>query len=197
MLLNCPLDCFESPLDCKEIKPVNPKGNQSLLFIGDTDAGKDWRHEEKGMTEDEMVGWHHQLNGHDFEQASGLGDGQGGLVCCSPWGHKESDTTEKLNWTISFGGFPCGSVVKNPPAMEEMQVRSLSRKNPLEEEMAILSSSLAWRIPWREEPGRLQSIGSQRVRHDWATEQHTHNRFFYTVKLGNEEPKFLWDISIR
>ena len=60
---------------------------------------KDWRLEEKGMTEDEMVGWHHWLNGHEFEQAPGVGDGQGGLVCCSPWGHKELDTTERLNWT--------------------------------------------------------------------------------------------------
>ena len=65
----------------------------------DTDAGKDWKREEKGTTEDEMVGWHHQLNGHEFEQTPGVGDGQGGLACCSPWGHKESETTEQLNWT--------------------------------------------------------------------------------------------------
>ena len=98
---------LESPLDCK-IKPVNPKGNPSWIFIGrtdadtpilwppdakswlirkDPDAGKDWR-PEKGMTEDEMVGWHHQLNGHEFEQALGVGVGQGSLVCCSPWGLK-------------------------------------------------------------------------------------------------------------
>ena len=115
---------LESPLDCKEIQPVHPKGNQFWIFIGridaeaeipilwppdgknqligkDPDAGKDWRQEEKteGMTEDEMAGWHHQLNGHEFEQAPGDGDGQGGLACLSPWGHKESDTTERLNWT--------------------------------------------------------------------------------------------------
>ena len=65
----------------------------------DPDAGKDWRQEEKGMTEDEMVGWHHWLNGHEFEQIPGDGEGQGSLVCCSPWGCKESDTTERLNWT--------------------------------------------------------------------------------------------------
>ena len=99
-----------------------PKGNQSWLFTGRTDAeaeapilsppdvkswlvwkdpeaGKDWRWEKKGMTEDEMVGWHHWLNGHEFGQAPGVGDGQGGLVCCSPWGCKDSDTTELLNWT--------------------------------------------------------------------------------------------------
>ena len=113
---------LESPLDCKEIKPVHPKGDQSWIFIGrtdaeaetpilwppdakswligkDPDAGNDWRREEKGMTEDEMVGWHHQLNGHQFEKAPEVGDGQGGLVCCSPEGHKELDTTEWLNWT--------------------------------------------------------------------------------------------------
>ena len=112
----------ESPLDCKEIQPVHPKGNQSWIFIGRTDgeaetpvlwppdaknwliwkyrdAGKDWRQEEKGMTEGEMTGWHHRLNGHEFEQASGVGDGQGGLECCSSWGHKESDTTEWLIWS--------------------------------------------------------------------------------------------------
>ena len=98
---------LESPLDSKEIKPVNPKGNQPWVFTGrteaetpipwppdvkswltgkDPDAGKDWRQEEKG---DEMVGWHHWLNGHEFEQTPGVGDGQGSLVCCSSWGHKE------------------------------------------------------------------------------------------------------------
>ena len=111
---------LDSYFVCKEIKPVNPKGNQSWIFIGrtdaeapvlwppdgknwltgkDSDAGKDWRQEEKGTTEDEMVGWHHRLDGHEFEQALGVGDGQGGLVCCSPWGHKELDMTEQLNWT--------------------------------------------------------------------------------------------------
>ena len=112
---------LRSPLDCKEIQPVHPKGNQSWIFIGRTDAeaetlilwppdvknwliwkdpdpGKDWKQEEKEMTEDEMVGWHHRLDGHEFEQASGVGDGQGSLACCSPWGHKESNTTEWLNW---------------------------------------------------------------------------------------------------
>ena len=116
---------LESPLDCKEIQLVNPQGNQSWTFIGrtdaeaeapilwppdaknwllgkDPDAGKDWRQEEKGITEDSMVGWHHRLDGHEFEQASGVGDGQGGLACCSPWGHKELDTTERLNWIDSF-----------------------------------------------------------------------------------------------
>ena len=76
-----------------------PPDVNSWLIWKDPDAGKDWRWEEKGTAEDEMVGWHHWLNGHEFEQAPGVGDGQGSLVCCSPWGHKESDTTEWLNWT--------------------------------------------------------------------------------------------------
>ena len=102
---------LESPLDYKEIQPVHPKGNKSWMFIGRTDAeaetpilwppdvknrlirkgpdaGKDWRWEEKETTEDEMVGWHHQGNGQEFEQALGIGDGQGSLACCSPWGHR-------------------------------------------------------------------------------------------------------------
>ena len=111
---------LESPLDCKEIKPVNPKGNQSWIFIGRTDAkaeapnlwppdtkswltgkdpdvGKDWSQKKKGTTEDEMVRWHHQVDGHESEEAPGVG--QGGLACCSPGGCKKPDTTERLNWT--------------------------------------------------------------------------------------------------
>ena len=113
---------LESPLDSKEIKPVHPKGNQSWIFIGRSDAeaeipilwlpdsksrligkysdaGKVWRQEVKEMTEDKMVGWHHQLVGHEFEHTLGVGDGQGSLACCSPWGRKESDTSKSLNWT--------------------------------------------------------------------------------------------------
>ena len=72
---------------------------ESWLVGKDPDAGRDWRQEEKGMTKDEMAGWHHQLNGHEFEWTPGVGDGQGGLACCDSWGRKESDTTEWLNWT--------------------------------------------------------------------------------------------------
>ena len=78
-----------------------PPDAKNWLLGKDLDAGKDWRQEEKGTTEDEMVGWHHRLNGHEFEQALGVGDGQGSLTCCSPWGCKESDTTERLNWMKS------------------------------------------------------------------------------------------------
>ena len=107
--------------DCKEIQPVNSKGNQSWIFVGrtdveaettilwppdarnwligkDSDAGKNLR-QEKGTAEDEMVQWQHWLDGHEYEQATGISDGQGNLACCSPWGHLESDTTEWLNWT--------------------------------------------------------------------------------------------------
>ena len=110
---------LESPWDSK-IKPVHPIGNQSWIFIGrtnaeaealilwphdaknwltgkDPDSGKDWK-QEKVMTEDEMVGWHHWLDGHESEQAPGVNDGQRSLVYRSPWGCKESDTTEQLNW---------------------------------------------------------------------------------------------------
>ena len=155
---------LESPLDSKEIQPVYPKGNQSWIFIGrtdaeaetniwppyaknwltgkDPDAGKDWRQEDKEMTEDEMVRWHHQLDGYEFEQAPGVGDGQGSLVCFNPWGHKELDMTEWLNWTDPNRGYfnfinlillhfallwasLVAQMVKNLPAILETWVRSL------------------------------------------------------------------------
>ena len=110
---------LESPLDCKEIKPINPKENEPCILIGrtdaeaedpvlwppdaknwligkDPDAGKDWGWEEKEATEDEMVGWYHRLNGRKFEQTQGDAEVQGNLACSSPWGHKESDSTD---WT--------------------------------------------------------------------------------------------------
>ena len=114
---------IESPLDCKEIQPGHSKGDQPWDFFGkrndakgDTpvlwphhakswligkvpDAGRDRGQEEKGLTEDEMAGWHHRLDGCEFEWTPGVGDGQGGLTCCDSWGRKESDTTERLNWT--------------------------------------------------------------------------------------------------
>ena len=147
---------LESPLDCKEIQPVNPQLSQSWIVIGRTDvkaetlilwppdaknrligkdseAGQDWRQEEKGTKEDEMIGWHHWLDGHEFEQALGVGNGQASLLCCSSWGCKELDTTAQLNWTetirllfwknhLASKGEQIiwnplgGSVVKNPSA---------------------------------------------------------------------------------
>ena len=117
---------LESPLDCKEIQPVHPKGNQSWIFIErtdaetdapilwpldaknwlnvkDPDAGKYWRQEEKGATEDEMAGWDHRLDWCEFGWTPGIGDGQGGLACCNSWGCKELDMTEWLNWTELMG----------------------------------------------------------------------------------------------
>ena len=113
---------LESPLDCKEIQPVHSEGDQPWDFLGrndvkaetpvlwpplakswligkDSDAGRDWGQEEKGTTEDEMAGWHHELDGHESVWTPGIGDGQGGLMCCDSWGRKDSDTTERLNWT--------------------------------------------------------------------------------------------------
>ena len=80
-----------------KLQYFGPPDEKNQLIGKDPDAGKDWRQEEKGTTEDEMVGWHHQLEGYEFEQTLGDGEGQGSLVCCSPWGHKESDMTERLN----------------------------------------------------------------------------------------------------
>ena len=136
---------LESPLDCKEIQPVHSKGDHSWVSIGrtdaeaetpilwpphakswligkDPDAGRDWG-QEKGTTEDEMIGWHHWLDGREFEWTLGVCDGQGSLACCDSWGREELDTTERLNWNIylfhtdsdftrkAFGGpgSPCGS----------------------------------------------------------------------------------------
>ena len=133
---------LESPLNCKEIKPVSAKGNQSWIFTGRTDAetetpilwppdaknwligkypdaGKDWRQEEKRSTEDEMDGWHHWLDGQQFEQPPGVGDGLGSLACCSPWGHKELDTTEQLNSLI-------GLVLDNRTGTHRTKVTSTS-----------------------------------------------------------------------
>ena len=113
---------LESPLDCNEIKSVNPQGNQPWVVIGrtdveaetpilwppdgrnwligkDPDAGKDWRQEEEGMAEDEMVWWHHQLDGHELEQSLRVGDGRGSLACCSPWASQRIGHDLGLKWT--------------------------------------------------------------------------------------------------
>ena len=120
---------LESPLDCKEIQPVHSKGDRSWVFFGrndakaetlvlwpphakswligkDSDAGRDWGQEEKGTTGDEMAGWHHWLDGCEFEWTPGVGDGQGGLVCCDSWGRKESDMTEWLKLTELWEAIP-------------------------------------------------------------------------------------------
>ena len=177
MLLNCGVEkTLESPLDCKEIQPVHPKGSQSWILtertdsvaetpilwppdakswlIGkDPDAGEDWRQEDKRMTDDKMVAWHHQLNGREFEQAPGDGEGQGSMANRRPWDHKGLDTNEWPNRNnkaefhcylllsycrvrfIILEDPPGGSAVKSLPAVQETQetkVWSLGQKGSLE-----------------------------------------------------------------
>ena len=151
----------------QSIQPVHPKGDLSWVFIGrtdveaetpvlwpldakswpiwvDPDAGKDWGQEEKGTAEDEMVGWHHWLDGHESEWTPGVGDGQGGLVCCSSWGRQESDVTEQLDWTevffdavdsfLLFGWITAGMVWRHPsgisPPLVTVPVRILCGSAP-------------------------------------------------------------------
>ena len=134
---------LESLLDRQEIKPVRPKGNQSWIFIGrtdaeaetpvlwpsdmkswligkDPDAGKDWKWEEKGTTKDEVVGWHCWLNGHEFQWTPGVGNTQGGLACCNPWGRKESNMTEQLNWP-ELNWAPGRGLAKQAPGLTTFQ----------------------------------------------------------------------------
>ena len=181
---------LESPLDCKEIQPVHPKGNQSWLFIGrtdaeaetpilwppdaknwlngkDPDARKDWRQEEKGMTENEMVGWHHQLDGHESEQAPGVGDGQGSLACFSPWDRKELDMTERRNWTRRYWrteepGMLLSMWWEGDDRGWDGWMASLTRWT-----WVSVNSGSWW---WTGRPGMLWFMGPQRVGHDWATD---------------------------
>ena len=159
---------LESPLGCKEIKPVSPKGNQSWIFIRRTDAeaevpvlwppdsksqlsgkdpeaGKDWGWEEKGGREDGLVGWHHQLNGHELEQTPGDGEGQGSLACWGPWSHKELDTPERLNNSssskqISGSNGSSDSSVEN--SCETPGTRAWHRKSPRWNLVSYSKSSL-------------------------------------------------------
>ena len=191
---------LESHLDCKEIQPVHSKGDQSWVFFGrndvkaetpvlwpphakswligkDSDAGRDWQQEEKGMTEDEMAGWHHWLNGRESEWTLGVGDGQGGLVCCDSWDHKESDTTERLNWTELNWGY-----IGLPWWLSGKESTCQWRRHRLDLWVGKIPWRRVWQptpvflpgvIPWTEEPGELQSMGSQRIRHDLATKHYT------------------------
>ena len=172
---------LESPLGCKEIQPVHPKGDQSWVFIGrtdaeaetpilwpphaknwliekDPDAGRDWGQEEKGTTEDEKAGWHHQFNGHGLVWIPAVGDGHGGLVFCDSWGPKESDTTEGLNWTELMG-----------------------QEEPLQEETATHPSIFPWRIPWTEETAGYSSWGYKESDTTELTQTHVFKLGFASV----------------
>ena len=159
-------------------------------------TGRDWGQEEKRTTEDEMAGWHHRLNGHEFEWTPGVGDGQGGLACCNSWGHKELDTTEQVNWTVkkrlcSFWVLNKISVIEKSfnlifltLCLEKLGVFNnyvhiffkwnacdcfrKTRHVLTEKAMAPHSGTFAWKLSWAEEPGGLQSVRSRRVRHDWS-----------------------------
>ena len=158
-------------------KPVHPKGNQFWIFIGrtdaeaetstlwpldgknwfiwkDPDAGKDWRWKENGTTEDEMVGWHHQLDGHEFEWTPGVGDGQRGLACCSPWGHKESDTTERLNWLTDCHRLHC--VKWNKPDTERKLLHDVAYEQKLRK-WNTQSGVEAW-LPGAERWGKWEML---------------------------------------
>ena len=130
-----------------ETSKLWPPDVKSLLIGKEPDAGKVWRQEEKGTIEDEIVGWHHWLNGREFEQALGDGEGKGSLVCCSPWSLIELDMTEQLN--------------NKQHLPQERRIWTLGWGDILVEEMATHSIFLAWRIPQTELPGRLQSMGLQ------------------------------------
>ena len=161
---------LESPLDCK-IQPVHPKGDQSWVFSGRTDAkaetpilwqphskswpigkdpdpGRDWGQEEKGMTKDEMAGWHHRLNGHESEWTAGVGDGQGGLECCSSWGCKEWDTTERLNWTE----------LKRVQLLQKEILETFSKSLPSSNSLESLAEQLADQLSVLDPRRWLQSI---------------------------------------
>ena len=199
MLLNSGVGkTLESLLDCKETQPVHCKGNQSWIFIGrtdaeaetpilwppdvknqliwkDPDAGKNWRWEEKGTRENEMAGWHHWLNGHESAWTPGVGDGQEGLACCSPWVTKSR--ARLSNWTEIYGMpiytvflfFFFKNLISNKYLISTSQMYKCFELWQTEEKAtAPHSSTLAWKIPWTEKPGRLLSTESRRVGHDWS-----------------------------
>ena len=214
---------LESPLDCKEIQPVYPKGDQSWVFIGridveaetpilwpadekswltgkDPDAGKDWGQEEKGTTEDKMVGWHHRLDRHGFgltwelvtdreawrDAVHGVAKSQtqlsdwtelnshpyittGKTIALTKWTFVDKVMSLLFNMLSRLVVSLVAQRVNHLPTMQETRFWSLGQEDPLEKEMATHFSILASKIPWMEKPGRLQSMGLQRVGHDWAT----------------------------
>ena len=140
-----------------------PPHVKSWLLGKDSDAGRDWGQEEKGTTENEMTGWHHRLDGHEFGWTPGVGDGQRGLACYNSWGCKELETTEQLNWTeLNWRAYNLKFLITRKKTFVTMCVYG-------GEGNGTHSSTLAWKIPWTEEPRGLPSMGLLRVEHDWAT----------------------------
>ena len=189
---------LESPLDCKEIQQVHPKGDKSWVFIGrtdaeaetpilcppdakswfiwkDTDAGKDWGQEEKGTIEDDMVGWHHWLNGHGFGWTLGIGDGQGGLACCGSWCHKELDTTEPLNWLTDskiLDSFKIHLITPNPkPPPQTCRQRKHnfkdSKQNLPEKRMNCIAFILSFKTPFS-----MYTLFINHTKHEVQRNQH-------------------------
>ena len=170
---------LESPLDCKEIQPVHSKGDQSWVFMGRTDAkaetpilwpphakswligkgsdaGRDWGQEEKGTTEDEMAGWYQRLDGRQFEWTPGDGDGQGGLVCCDSWGHKELDTTEQLNWTELKK--TKNTMVLRSQAWYQVKTGQIQKILNSSKRLYILASFSSHRVMWKR---KLLIVGGE------------------------------------
>ena len=168
---------LESPLDCK-IKSVNPKGNHVRIFIRRTDAevpiiwppdakswliGKDpaakknWRQKEKGTTENEMAGWHHQLNGHESEQIPGDGKGQRSLTWCCPWGCKESGKTQQLNWSAIPETYTYQEDGTNPRPWLHLLVGRQWLQSLLNHDSTQLWVSVSPRAPWHSAVSHLMS----------------------------------------
>ena len=218
-------ETHESPLDCKKSNQSVPKWNHFWIFIGgteaeaeapilwppdvknwltgkDPDVGKDWRQKEKETTEDLMVGWHHWLDGHEFEQVLGVDDRPGTLGCCSPWGQKTSDMTELLNWTEVFISVlittlwnRCHCLHFGNTKLKFRRLRwlfqgyrirkcqnwdlNLVSTLVLEKEMTIHSRTLAWKIPWMEEPDSYSPWGHKESNTtEWL---HFTSLHFYTL----------------
>ena len=204
---------LESPSDSKEIKPVRPKGNQSWIFIGrtdteavttilwpldaknwllreDPDARKDWRQEENGTTEDEMVGWHHGLDGLQFEQGLGVGEVQGNLACCRAWGRRESDMTEQLNWTEGrhwWSTGHCWNILGNrDPSFLSVQPNS-SQKSAAARDSAAPAPKLPFLFSWS-----LQKDSFLYLKSRSKPNHHIFNHFFLSTKGGF----YLWNTQV-
>ena len=184
MLLNCDFgeDSFfflKSPLNCKEFQPVPSKGEEFWVFFGRNDAkaetpvlwpphnkswligkdsyaGRDWGQEEKGTTEDEVAGWHHPLDGCEFEWTPGVVDGQGGLACCNSWGRKESDTTEQLNWTEMRIKYKyCSLMSMLFPLGHKKRINNMVKTQKSKPRQTVRQALLAWKTVKKKKNRRI------------------------------------------